>query len=87
MLSVSFTQTHPEIALDMEENPDKARLLGVLTRALGEQLWVVRIGIRLHSVKCSKDMMPLHKHLSCTYPGLVTGMPRRVKRHAVRADV
>ena len=80
----SFTQTHPEIAADIEENPEKRRLLGVLTRALGEQLHVVRAGIRLHAVKCSKDMMPLHKHLSGTLPLVLAQvvLPHATRRQA-----
>ena len=42
----------------------------MLTHALGEQLAVVRAGIELHAVKCSKDMMPLHQHLSSRFVGM-----------------
>ena len=60
----SYAETHPEIAEDLRRHPEKARLLGVLTRALGEQISVVREGIKVHAVKCSKEMMPLHEHFS-----------------------
>ena len=58
----SFRDSHPEIVEDLAA-PGKALLIDELRAALLDQLRAMARGIRVHAVKCSEDMLPLHLHL------------------------
>ena len=61
-LDGGFRLTHPEIVEDLAA-PGKALLIDELRAALLDQLRAMARGIRVHAVKCSEDMLPLHLHL------------------------
>jgi len=63
-LDGGFRLTHPEIVEDLEApGAGKAGLIDELRAALLDQLRAMARGIRVHAVKCSEDMLPLHLHL------------------------
>lgn len=66
-----FRTTHPEIAADIDDpKANKSTLLQDLRCALREQIRVVARGIRVHSVKCSSEMLPLHDFLLSRFDSL-----------------
>jgi hypothetical protein len=66
-----FRMTHPEIAADIDDpKANKSNLLHDLRCALREQIRVVARGIRVHSVKCSSEMLPLHDFLLSRFDSL-----------------
>jgi hypothetical protein len=66
-----FRSTHPEIAADMDDPKlNKSNLVQDLRTALREQIYVVARGIRVHSVKCSSEMLPLHDFLLTRFDSL-----------------
>ena len=65
-LTGTFAATHPEIAADLAAwDGMKVGTLSALRTEVLEQLRIVARGIRVHAVKCSTNMLPLHDFL-CT---------------------
>lgn len=70
--SGAFKATHPEIQedIDADVTGQKARVFDALREALVKLLLVVARGIRVHSVKCSEALLPLHEFLCKRFDGM-----------------
>jgi hypothetical protein len=63
-LTGGYRTTHPEIYADLQQgHPAKGEAVAMLKAALLEQTKILARGIRVHSHKCSIQMLPLHEFL------------------------
>jgi len=71
----SFRVSHPEIVEDMASRPDsKAACVDMLRAEVARQVAVVARGVRVHSVKCSEDMVDLHNYLVTKFDAMVASV-------------